>query len=323
MKRIIIFPGILILWQFACLSQQVDTIRVNVHGHQITLYVSGKSGPVVVLEAGGGTSHRAWQRVQPALAGITRVVSYDRPGYLNSDSCSSQRDALTIAKELKLALTIAGIQPPYILSGWSLGGTFIRVYAGLFPQDVIGMVLVDPAPEGFYPRLKKEIPEFVAEEAKYINEVMNGKGPQGEKGEMKQFDSSMSQARRSDAMHSTPTTLLIAAGKVEGGQDRDQSNPINRAWVEELVIWGKKRPNLEYRIITNSGHNIARFQPDTVINAIKHHIERYRDKPSKKTSSISGPPLLNNNVTDFSQASNKKMGITFLPVTRRYSGQLY
>ena len=263
-------------FSFACIAQQTDTIKVKVHDHQMTLYVSGNGKPSVILEAGGGSNHKTWQLVQPKIAGFTKVVSYDRPGYLNSDTCTLPRDAITIAKELKEALIKANIQPPYILSGWSYGGSLVRVFAGLYPKDVVGMVLVDPAPEEVYARLHKEFPEFVAEEEKYLKEVMSYKTPFGEREEMRMYDSSMNQARRSDKLHSTPTTLLIAAGKAEGGQDRDPSNPMNKAWIEELEKWAKKRPNLQYKLITNSGHHIAKFQPDTVINAIRNHIAQYQ-----------------------------------------------
>ena len=271
-------------FSFTGIAQQTDTIKVKVHDHVMTLYASGRGIPTVILEAGGGSSHRVWQAVQPKIANTTKVVSYDRPGYLNSDTCTSPRDATTIAKELKEALTKANIQPPYILSGWSYGGSLVRVFAGLYPKDVIGMVLVDPAPEEIYARLEKEFPEMMKEDEKYMQEILNSKTKIGEREEMRMYDSAMNQGRRSDKLHATPTTLLIAAGKAEGGQDRDPSNPMNRAWIEELEKWAKKRPNLNYRIITNSGHHIARFQPDTVINAIHDHIDHFHSKTLKQSA---------------------------------------
>lgn len=265
-------------------AQQVDTIKVKVHGHLMTMYASGNGKPTVIMEAGGSSNHRTWQLVQPKIANTTKVVSYDRPGYLNSDTCTSPRDAITIANELKEALTKANIPPPYILVGWSYGGSLVRVFAGLYQKDVIGMVLVDPAPEEVYARLDKEFPEFAKEDAKYIAEILNSKTRIGEIEEMRMYDSSMNQARRSDKLHSTPTTLLIAAGKADGGQDRDPSNPMNKAWIEELEKWAKKRPNLSYRIITNSGYHITRFQPDTVVNAINDHIDQFHSKTLKQSA---------------------------------------
>lgn len=271
------------LFSFAIIAQQTDTIKVKVHDHVMTLYVSGIGKPAVILEAGGGSNHKeTWEKVEAQLASFTKVVSYDRPGYLNSEKCNSTRDAVTVAKELKEALTKTGIKPPYILAGWSLGGSFVRVFAGLYPQDVSGLVLVDPAPEDSYPQYEKDS-TYLAEKKAHHDRLMSSNRV-GQKGEWLAFDSSMNQGRRSDKLHSTPTTLLIAAGKADGGQDRDTTDPLNRIWVEELVKWAKKRPNLEYRIITNSGHHIARFQPDTVVRSIRHHIDQQHLKARKQAA---------------------------------------
>ena len=242
----------------------------------MTLYSSGTGKPAVILEAGGGSSHKTWALVQPKLAVYARIVSYDRPGYLNSDTCNSPRDAITIAKELKEALTKANIPPPYILSGWSYGGSLVRVFAGLYPGEVVGLVLLDPAPEEVYARYEKEFPEMMKEDQKYMQEILTSRTRPGEREEMRMYDTSMNQARLSDKLHATPTTLLIAAGKGEGGQDRDTTNPLNRVWVEELVKWAEKRPALKYEIITSSGHHIARYQPDIAVEAILDHIRRYQ-----------------------------------------------
>jgi CubicO group peptidase (beta-lactamase class C family)/pimeloyl-ACP methyl ester carboxylesterase len=294
MNKLFLLVIISLAYPVASVAQRTDTLKLKVHDHVMTLYASGAGNPAVILEAGGGSSHRTWDSVQQKISRFARVVSYDRPGYLNSDTCSSSRDAITVAKELREALNKAGIKPPYVLAGWSLGGAFVSVFAGLFPKDVAGLVLVDPAPEEFYARFEKEFPELMAEDRKYIQDILESKNRIGEREEMRFFDSSMNQARRSDAQHTTPTYLLIAAGKASGGQDRDPSYPLNKIWIEELEKWAQKRPNLNYEIITNSGHHIARSQPDTVVHAIRHMVEQFQMKklrqaatPYKKPAQLS------------------------------------
>src|SRR6185436_13132917 len=56
----------------------------------------------------------------------------------------SPRHARQIATELHTALANAGLHPPYILVGQSLGGPYVRVFASMYPEDVTGIVLVDP-----------------------------------------------------------------------------------------------------------------------------------------------------------------------------------
>ncbi len=238
------------------------------------MYVAGSGKYTVILEAGGASNHRCWRTIDTQVAKITRVISYDRPGYLKSELCEKTRDAITIAKELKQALQSAGYPPPYILVGWSMGGAFARVFCGLYPESVVGLLLVDPTPEDVYARVEKEYPELLAEDSIYMKELLASKDRPGERAENIVFDSSMNQARRSDASHSTSTTLLIATyGKAPGEFVNDLNNPINRTWVEELEKWAAKRPNLKYKLI-DCGHHIAKLKPEIVINAISEMIEQ-------------------------------------------------
>lgn len=50
-----------------------------------------------------------------------------------------------IAANLKLLLTEQKIEPPYVLIGHSMGGVYVRAFAGYYPNDVAGLVFVDPA----------------------------------------------------------------------------------------------------------------------------------------------------------------------------------
>lgn len=46
-----------------------------------------------------------------------------------------------------MLLQRAGVPPPYVLAGASFGGLNSRVYAGLYPDGVAGLVLIDSADE--------------------------------------------------------------------------------------------------------------------------------------------------------------------------------
>src|SRR5262249_4842645 len=52
-----------------------------------------------------------------------------------------------IATELQAALQNVNALPPYILVGHSVGGPYVRVFAGMYPNEVAGLVLVDPTQE--------------------------------------------------------------------------------------------------------------------------------------------------------------------------------
>jgi pimeloyl-ACP methyl ester carboxylesterase len=115
---------------------QAGSIRMNID-------CSGQGSPTVILESGSGGPSVDWLMVQPEVAKFSRVCSYDRAGYGWSDSGAEPRSSLQIAHELKQLLQAAGEKGPYVLVGHSMGGYDVRVYTGLYPNDVAGMVLVD------------------------------------------------------------------------------------------------------------------------------------------------------------------------------------
>ncbi|MHB9027880.1 MAG: alpha/beta fold hydrolase [Candidatus Latescibacterota bacterium] len=122
---------------------------INVGGYKLHLRCMGEGDPTVILEAGAGGFTSTWSLVQPEVAGFTHVCSYDRAGHAWSDSPPDglPRTVKQLSTELRILLIQAKIKPPYILVGHSLGGFIVRLYAARYPDDVAGMVLVDPSHE--------------------------------------------------------------------------------------------------------------------------------------------------------------------------------
>jgi len=119
---------------------------IDVGGYKLHLYCTGTNtdgSPTVIMETGLGSISSTWIRVQPEVAKVTRVCSYDRAGMGWSDAGPEPRDAQHIAQELHTLLHNADIPGPYILVGWSYGGMYVREYAGQFSDEVAGLVLLD------------------------------------------------------------------------------------------------------------------------------------------------------------------------------------
>ena len=118
---------------------------VDVGGRRLHLNVAGEptGGPTVVLEAGMASMSSNWAWVRAALARDGRVVSYDRAGLGWSDRGGGVMDAAASATDLHTALGVAGIGPPYVLAGHSYGGLVVRMFADQYPDEVVGLVLVD------------------------------------------------------------------------------------------------------------------------------------------------------------------------------------
>jgi pimeloyl-ACP methyl ester carboxylesterase len=113
-------------------------------GCSLFLVEKGSGGPTVLFESGIAATNLNWSRIQEEVSGFTHTASYDRGGLGWSSPASSVRTPANIAIELHAMLENAGIKPPYVLVGHSFGGLVVRRYALLYPEDVAGVVLVDP-----------------------------------------------------------------------------------------------------------------------------------------------------------------------------------
>jgi pimeloyl-ACP methyl ester carboxylesterase len=114
-------------------------------GRRMNLYCEGRKGPVVILDAGLGGTTWSWSSLQDQLADRFRVCAYDRAAMGFSDPGPLPRDAAHRTDDLRAMLKASGLPGPYILVGHSMGAINVQLYAFQTPQDVAGLVLVDPS----------------------------------------------------------------------------------------------------------------------------------------------------------------------------------
>lgn len=117
---------------------------VSIGTHDIHLNCVGSGRPTVVFESDlDQYGSLSWVPVQDKIGELTRACSYDRAGMLWSEPGPLPRDGETIARELHTVLDAAGEDGPFVLVGHAFGGAYVRIFAGLYPDDVSGMVLLE------------------------------------------------------------------------------------------------------------------------------------------------------------------------------------
>ncbi len=275
---------------------------VNVGGSRMHIDCTGEGSPTVVLESGLGDSYVSWRKVQPQIAKFTRVCSYDRAGLGYSDASSQPRTSRIIASELHALLQAAGIAPPYVLVGHSMGGYDVRLYASLYRSEVTGMVLVDasyPEQENRFPPELKNMEGGWLREAEFLEYTMPFGVPRllglcdedpvqraaecdwhaAHEGveEMKAFPESASQTAATGALGDMPLAVLSHdPGKPSDDLPADLAKPTNDAWEkmqEELAHLSSKGTQT---IAKNSSHYIQIDRPDVVIDAVRSVVEQTR-----------------------------------------------
>lgn len=139
-------------------------------GRRLNLRCSGPlaAARTVLLEAGFGGDSMAWARVQPLLATRVRVCSYDRAGYGFSDGGPLPRSVEAETTDLHALVHAAELPLPMVIVGHSLGSNIARRYDQRYPDDVAGLVLVDPPPQ----HVGKFSPHYQAQETAMLPQVL-------------------------------------------------------------------------------------------------------------------------------------------------------
>lgn len=121
---------------------------------KMNIFCMGQGSQTVIFDSGLSDWSSIWALVQPAVAARARACTYDRAGMGYSDPSDQPRSPIAIVEDLHKLIHAAKIATPVVLVGHSLGGFNMKLYAVLYPGDVSGLVLVDPAEERIFARTR-------------------------------------------------------------------------------------------------------------------------------------------------------------------------
>lgn len=117
----------------------------------------GNGGPTVVFISGAGTVGLDYYELQQKVSDTSSAFIYDRMGIGYSSSCILPRTSKMVVEELHELLDIAKLPKPFIIVGHSLGGLYARHFATLYQNEVLGLVLLDPAHEDYNHYMPEEL----------------------------------------------------------------------------------------------------------------------------------------------------------------------
>lgn len=269
------------------------------------LYCIGQGSPTILLESGAGDDVLYWQTIQPDLAKITRVCSYDRAGIGWSEPQTGTRDAEAIARQLHTLLDAAQVARPLVLVGASAGGFYVREYVRDYPQEVVAVALLDsssphqvdelPGSRQWFDGERQNRPKQVAREkwkvllgwqrltgkcradipkqleqfrAAYDAQECRPAFVGGDLGEFLNFENSGHEAERLTTFGDRP--LLVMS------QDPERPKP---GWTQDAIaaqpVWNREQEALKslssrrWRVIARDApHHVHLARPDLVVREI-------------------------------------------------------
>lgn len=245
---------------------------VNIGGRLLFLRCIGSGSPTVILEAGYGDNGTIWAPVQIHASEFVRICSYDRAGLERSDPPDHYpRTGAEVVSDLHAALQEAGVKPPYLLVGHSYGALFSRLFAATYPDEVAGLLLLDPWPEGYDSQLQAMVSsrEWTAYESMLAADPDN---------EVIDFPATYDEIRAAGPLPKVPLLVLVH-GQAPATDCCPRGWPV--AAQEELWQRLEKElshltPTGEERTVPGSGHMIHQAQPQVVIDAIAEMVNQIR-----------------------------------------------
>ncbi|WP_455142846.1 alpha/beta fold hydrolase [Candidatus Hodarchaeum mangrovi] len=114
-----------------------------------SLHQNGEGRPLVLLHGFSGNSHQHWEQ-QLNNSNITSKYHVIAPNIFSFTTktvkdIQKKKSPIYDLKNLRFLLkSHMKLKKPFIFVGYSIGGAIALTYASMFPQDVLGIILVSP-----------------------------------------------------------------------------------------------------------------------------------------------------------------------------------
>ncbi len=271
---------IVIVGFISCNTKKAERM-VDFGAYQVHIKEAGKGQPTVILEAGLGSGSDDYDTLQTAISKFTKVVLYDRPGLGESSESPNPRTLPVYVSELKELLRTEKIDPPYILIGHSLGGLIMRYYAYKYPEEVVGLILIESTPEHWFDYFRSTHSD---EEINKFNMALDpdSNGSTGTtRKEWEQFEMNCQLIKETDIPQDIPIRIISSAKYSDEHEAIGYHPEDMNVWAEMQASFVNNSYDAEQIITVNSGHSIHHSEPELIIKSAEELVVMNRKGDDK------------------------------------------
>jgi pimeloyl-ACP methyl ester carboxylesterase len=241
-------------------------------------------GPIVVFESGGGSPLETWDSVFARVAEFAPVVAYDRSGTGESPWDGEPPTPTRVVDKLHRLLAEIGAGPPYLLVGHSWGGALVRYFAGTYPEEVVGILYLDPTDITQSPGDELSVFESIGAGAaerdafyRLMEESLAAAAPEIRAEAAVLFDLLRSEpdGRGMRPTPDVPASVILAGrpAPLPGGLLPFDTEAFARATLERRAVnlraWANVERGGEFVVLEGAGHFVHVEEPALVVSAIR------------------------------------------------------
>jgi pimeloyl-ACP methyl ester carboxylesterase len=246
-------------------GQEPAEQRIDLGRYKVNVSEAGSGSPVVVFVSGMGEDLSTWHGVQPQVARFSSTLSYDRTGLGKSEPSSAGKSLERMTTELHSLLAAAKVPPPYVLVGHSLGGAIVQLFAFTYPDEIAGLVLVDPEDGRLLDLLQARMPADQWDTRQKMLDQMLSQASPAQKAEMAESRASGKALAKAVPLPAVPTVLLTGTLKDPSFPGNPLEQDLKLDLQKELLA---TMPKAHHVLVPNSRHYIQEDAPNLVIEAI-------------------------------------------------------
>lgn len=253
--------------------------------HLVCVGPTVKGEPTILLEAGGGGDYLSWGRILDEMKSTHRLCGYDRAGLGKSEPpAEASRTVADQVGDLRALLDAARVSGPFVIASHSVGANHAILFTDAFPDEVVGLLFVDPQSPRVEERFLKALPTRSANEPAKVSEFRKNLETFNDDPSLNpehlhlwpSFQEASAALDKPGPLFADRPVVVLSAEATPGtqlGLPPALAKKIDEIWAAAQQELADESTAGSLKKVSDAGHEIQNDKPRTVIDALKRILD--------------------------------------------------